>query len=166
MPQRTLSILISHWLLVCCVSISAFFTTQAQGEWYVGGYGGVASPGAFSNATLVRSSAVVWTAPVSLISNSLRAGFSVLRRGYFTETYKWLGFETEAYTLTPDVKQQKIIVGGTSVFTNEPSRDLIASYALGFQYHHPLARHQRAVLSLCRNGLWPLLYHQFKEWRI
>jgi Outer membrane protein beta-barrel domain len=128
MPLRTLSFLISHWLLICCVSISAFFTTNAQAEWYVGGYGGIASPGAFSNTTLSEAPLGGGVDRARIVDLELDAsGVFGAKVGYFTETYKWLGFETEAYTLTPNVKQQTI-VGGTAsgrVFaTNLPETSL------------------------------------------
>lgn len=39
-------------LLAGGVTVSGLLTTRAQAEWYVGGYGGVANPGVFSNATV------------------------------------------------------------------------------------------------------------------
>jgi hypothetical protein len=128
MPLRTLSFLISRWLPICCVSISAFFTTNAQAEWYVGGYGGIASPGAFSNTTLSEAPLGGGVDRARIVDLELDAsGVFGAKVGYFTETYKWLGFETEAYTLTPNVKQQTI-VGGTAsghVFaTNLPETSL------------------------------------------
>ena len=32
--------------------MSGLLPTKVQAEWYVGGYGGIANPGAFSNATM------------------------------------------------------------------------------------------------------------------
>lgn len=128
MPRRTLSILALHLLLACCVSLSSFFTTKAQGEWYVGGYGGIASPGAFSNTTLSNAPLGGDVERARIVDLELdSSGLFGAKAGYFTETYKWLGFETEAYTLTPNVKQQTIVGGTTSgrVFaTNLPETSL------------------------------------------
>jgi hypothetical protein len=128
MPRRTLSIQTLHLLLACCVSISSFFTTKAQGEWYIGGYGGIANPGPFSNATLSEAPLGGGVDRARVVDLELEtSGVFGAKVGYFTEKYKWLGFETEAYTLTPNVKQQTI-VGGTAsgrVFaTNLPETSL------------------------------------------
>lgn len=39
-------------LLAWSIPKSGLLTTTAQAEWYVGGYGGVAAPGALSNTTI------------------------------------------------------------------------------------------------------------------
>jgi len=39
-------------LLAWSMTVTSFLTTEAQADWYVGAYGGLASPGEFSNATL------------------------------------------------------------------------------------------------------------------
>lgn len=31
--------------------LNGLFTNRAEAEWYVGGYGGIGNPGAFSNVT-------------------------------------------------------------------------------------------------------------------
>jgi hypothetical protein len=108
-------ILTVRLLLVCGVSMSSFFTTKAQGEWYVGAYGGVASPGAFSNATLSDATLGGGVSGARVVDLELdTSGVFGAKVGYFLEAYPWLGFETEAYTLKPDVKQQTIVGGTTS----------------------------------------------------
>ena len=42
-------------LLAWSVTVSGLLTTTAQAEWYAGGYGGIANPGAFSNVTASSS---------------------------------------------------------------------------------------------------------------
>ena len=94
--------------------MSAFFTTKTQAEWYVGGYGGLAKPDAFSNATLSDATLGVGVNDARVLDLELdTSGVFGAKAGYFLEAYPWLGFETEAYTLKPDVKQQTI-VGGTT----------------------------------------------------
>ena len=38
-------------VLMWSAAMNDLFTNSAQAEWYVGGYGGIANPGAFSNVT-------------------------------------------------------------------------------------------------------------------
>lgn len=113
--DQALPILTLRLLLVCGLSINSFFTTKAQGEWYVGAYGGVASPGAFSNATLSDATLGGGVSGARVVDLELEtSGVFGAKVGYFLEAYPWLGFETEAYTLKPDVKQQTIVGGTTS----------------------------------------------------
>jgi opacity protein-like surface antigen len=96
------------------VTLSFFFATAAQAEWYVGAYGGIANPGAFSNATL--TSPTLGGGVTEARINDLELKTSLVggvKAGYFFETRPWLGLETDLYTLKPSVKQQ-IIVGGTT----------------------------------------------------
>ena len=101
-------------LLAWSVTVSGLLTTKAQAEWYVGGYGGIANPGAFSNATvsnLTVGGNVVTDARINdLELKSTLVGGAKL--GYFFESRPWLGLETDVYTLKPTVKSQTI-VGGT-----------------------------------------------------
>jgi opacity protein-like surface antigen len=94
--------------------VSAFLPTPAQAEWYLGAYGGITNPGAFSNVTL--SSPTLGGGVTEARINDLELKTSLVggvKAGYFFETRPWLGLETDLYTLKPSVKQQ-IIVGGTS----------------------------------------------------
>jgi opacity protein-like surface antigen len=110
-----LPILTLRLLLVCGVSMSSFFTTKTQGEWYVGAYGGLAKPAAFSNATLSDPTLGGGVNRARVLDLELdTSGVFGAKVGYFFEAYPWLGFETEAYTLKPDVKQQTIVGGTTS----------------------------------------------------
>ena len=95
-------------------SFTVFLTTNAQAEWYVGAYGGLATPAAFSNATL--SSATLGGGITNARINDLELKTTLVggvKAGYFFETRPWLGFETDVYTLKPSVKPQ-VIVGGTT----------------------------------------------------
>ena len=102
-------------LLPWCVTVSYLPTTMAQAEWYVGGYGGLANPGAFSNATL--SDPIVGGGVSKARINDLELKTSLAwgaKAGYFFEGRPWLGLETDLYTLNPDVKAQTIVGGTTS----------------------------------------------------
>jgi hypothetical protein len=108
---RTLPVLL---LLAWSATISPFNTITVQAEWYVGGYGGIAKPDAFSNATLSDATLGGGVNDARVLDLELdTSGVFGAKAGYFLESYPWLGFETEAYTLKPDVKQQTI-VGGTT----------------------------------------------------
>jgi opacity protein-like surface antigen len=94
--------------------VNAFLTTQAQAEWYLGAYGGITNPGAFSNVTL--SSPTLGGGVTDARINDLELKSSLVggaKAGYFFDTRPWLGVETDVYTLKPSVKQQ-VIVGGTT----------------------------------------------------
>ena len=115
MPQRALPTLTLHLLVVCGLSMSSLFTTKVQGEWYAGAYGGIASPGALSNTTLSNATLGGGVNGARVLDLELdTSGLFGAKAGYFLTAYPWLGFETEAYTVTPDVKQQTILGGTTS----------------------------------------------------
>lgn len=102
-------------ILALTATMTSFFTTTAQGEWYVGAYGGLANPGAFSNVTL--SDATLGGGVTGARVNDLELKSSLVggvKAGYFFATRPWLGFETDVYTLKPDVKPQTIVGGTTS----------------------------------------------------
>ena len=102
-------------LLACAVvAVSSFFIPTAQAEWYIGAYGGLANPGAFSNATLSDATLGGGVTNARINDLELRSGLVAgVKGGYFFAARPWLGFETDVYTLTPDVKQQTL-VGGTT----------------------------------------------------
>ena len=101
-------------LLAWIVTVSGLLTTTAQAEWYVGGYGGIAAPGGFSNVTVSNPTLGGGVTNAHLNDLELKSGLlQGVKGGYFFESRPWLGIETELYTLKPDVKQQTI-VGGTA----------------------------------------------------
>ena len=65
---------------------------MAQAEWYVGGYGGLGNPGAFSNATL--SDPIIGGGVSKARINDLELKTSLAwgaKAGYFFEGRPWLG---------------------------------------------------------------------------
>ncbi|HEY3196566.1 MAG TPA: porin family protein [Nitrospirales bacterium] len=112
--SRTLRILPLSSLLGLSVMVSVFLTPNAHAEWYVGAYGGLTNPGAFSNTTL--SSPTVGGGVTDARINDLELKSNLvggLKAGYFFNARPWLGIETDLYTRKPDVKQQTIF-GGTT----------------------------------------------------
>jgi opacity protein-like surface antigen len=95
-------------------SFTFFLISNTQAEWYLGAYGGITNPGAFSNATL--SSPTLGGGVTDARINDLELKTSLVagvKAGYFLQTRPWLGVETDLYTWKPSVKPQ-VIVGGTS----------------------------------------------------
>ena len=99
----------------CGVFLSVFLTTIVRAEWYVGAYGGLTYPGAFSNTTL--SSPTLGGGVTNARINDLELKSSLVggvKAGYFFNARPWLGLETDLYTLKSDVKQQTIFGGTTT----------------------------------------------------
>ena len=92
-----------------------YVTMTALGEWYIGGYGGLAYPGAFSNVTIGGDPALAGGVSGARLNDlELKSSFvGGAKAGYFFTSRPWLGLETDVFTLKPDVKQQ-VIVGGTA----------------------------------------------------
>ena len=101
-------------LLAWSIPMSGLLTTEAQAEWYVGGYGGIAAPGGLSNTTVSNPTLGGGVTDGRINDLALKSGLlGGVKGGYFFESRPWLGIETDLYTLKPDVKQQTI-VGGTA----------------------------------------------------
>ncbi len=79
-------------LLAWAVAGSGLLTTKAQAEWYVGGYGGIANPGAFSNVTLSDPTLAGGVSNARLNDLELKSTFvGGIKGGYFFENRPWLG---------------------------------------------------------------------------
>jgi opacity protein-like surface antigen len=89
-------------------------TVTVYAEWYVGGYGGISNPGAFSNVSLSDPTLAGGVINARMNDLELKGGLmGGAKGGYFFEGRPWLGIETDVFTATPDVKTQTV-VGGTS----------------------------------------------------
>ena len=102
-------------VLLASGMLGSLFITTAQAEWYVGGYGGIGNPGAFSNVT--ASNFAVGNGVTTARLNDLELKTTLLggaKGGYFFESRPWLGLETDVYTLKPTVKAQTVVGGTTS----------------------------------------------------
>ncbi len=99
--------------LLWSVTGSPLFPNKAQGELYVGGYGGIANPGAFSNVTISDPTLGGGVTNARINDLELKGSFvGGAKGGYFFEGRRWLGLEMDVYSLKPNVKSQTI-VGGT-----------------------------------------------------
>lgn len=101
-------------VLVLMLLVPAFVPGPARAEWYVGAYGGLSYPGAFTNVTLSdpNLSGGVRDARINDLElhTSLAGG---VKAGYFFAERPWLGIEADVFTLQPDVKQQDVVGGKT-----------------------------------------------------
>ena len=100
---------------VLCLTL---FSRPLQAEVYVAGQVGVNIPYSLTN--------VEWSAGgVTLGGNDLSLQNSVMygaKFGYYFDSLKWLGVETEVFNATPNVKQQNLTIGGIN-FGTAPELD-------------------------------------------
>src|SRR5512145_2557535 len=97
------------WLLALAVVV--LHSAPARAEMYVAGQVGVTLPNSASSIDYSTGAAP----GVTLRGNDLDLQTSVMygaKLGYYFESLKWLGVETEVYNSTPHVKQQNVVVGG------------------------------------------------------
>ena len=88
--------------------------STAAAEWYVGGYGGLSYPGAFTNVTLSHPTLNGGIAGARVNDLELRtSAVGGVKAGYFFTERPWLGVEADVFTLKPDVKQQDVVGGKT-----------------------------------------------------
>ena len=89
---------------VLCLTL---FNRPVQAEMYVAGQVGVNLPHSLSN--------VEWSAGgVTLGGNDLSLHNSLMygaKLGYYFDSLRWLGVETEVFNATPHVKQQNLTIG-------------------------------------------------------
>ena len=103
---------VPYTLGVCSVAMAVLcltvFSRPVQAEVYVAGQVGVNIPHSLSN--------VEWSAGGSTLGgNDLSLENSVMygaKLGYYFNSLKWLGVETEVFNATPNVKQQNLTIGG------------------------------------------------------
>ena len=102
--------------------ILALTSTPAQAEMYVAGQVGVSLPNSFSNVEGVGTFTGVTLSDLSL-HNSVMYGAKI---GYYFDSMKWLGVETEVFNSTPHVKQQTgtASFGGASFTAAIPGQDI------------------------------------------
>ena len=105
-------------LIVCSMP-----NTLVQAEMYVAGQVGVTLPQSLSNVEVSDPSIGL---PSGSTFSNLDLQTSVMygaKLGYYFESLKWLGVETEVFNTTPHVKQQPITVTvpGSPSFTINPA---------------------------------------------
>ena len=111
---------------VCFVAVGLLCLTQPvgplQAEMYVAGQVGVTIPNDASNIEGVGPAAGVKLTDLSL-HKSIMYGAKV---GYYFDSVKWLGVETEVFNTNPNIKQQAgtFSVPGASTTVTLPGQDL------------------------------------------
>ncbi len=82
----------------------SLFQAPAQAEMYVAGQVGVSVPNKVSSVEGVGSDAGITTSDLDL-QNSVMYGAKL---GYFFDSMKWLGVETEVFKSNPNIKEQRV----------------------------------------------------------
>lgn len=117
---------LGYALGVCAVAMGMFcLAVPVQAEMYVAGQVGVSIPNSFSNVEGVGSGAGFNVSDLSL-QKSVMYGAKL---GYYFDSMKWLGVETEVFNSTPHLKQQDATVSfggasGTGTFSGQDVRVL------------------------------------------
>jgi opacity protein-like surface antigen len=97
------------WLLALAVVL--LFSSPAGAELYIAGQFGVSVPNSLSNVEGVDSSS-----GLNISNLKLQDSFTYgAKLGYYFNSIKWLGIETEVYNTTPNSKQQNVTINGTPV---------------------------------------------------
>ena len=85
----------------------------AEAELYVAGQVGVNIPHSLSNVEYSAGGSTVSGNDLSL-NKSLVYGAKL---GYYFDSLKWLGLETEVFNALPDIQRQDLIIAGTNLGT-------------------------------------------------
>ena len=129
-----------------------------------GGMEGLPNPGAFSNATVSDPILAGGVTNARINDLELKSTFLGGAKGAFFESRPWLGFETDVYTLTPDVKQQTVVGGTTTgrVFADNigPIPLRLTTWAVNIIIRSP--SYGRGLSALWRYGLRIILCQQFQ----
>ena len=108
---------------VCSVAVGAFCLTLpsnlAQAEMYVAGQAGATIPQNLSSVEYSAGGVTVGGSNLAL-HKSVMYGAKV---GYYFDSLKWLGLETEIFNTTPNIKQQDVSIAGVNLGT-APGIDL------------------------------------------
>ena len=123
--------------LTIIVGMFLLTSTQANAEWYVGGYAGFVKPNDLKNVEGVGSNNGISFSDLDL-ENALGYGF---KTGYFfPDSLDWLGLEFEVFTANPHVKQQSVkgTIGSSSaslgVFSGSHLRVITPAINLMFRF--------------------------------
>lgn len=93
-----------------CVTLPS---RPAQAEVYVAGQVGVTLPQNLTNVQYTAGGVTVGGNDLAL-QNSLMYG---AKAGYYFDSLKWLGLETEVFNTNPNIKQQNFTIGGVDLGT-------------------------------------------------
>jgi opacity protein-like surface antigen len=96
-------------LIVCCASLP--FGALAHAEWYVAGQIGATIPNELTGVKGTGAATGIDSSDLTM-QNSVVYGAKL---GYYFDSMKWLGLETEVFNSTPHVKQQSVVLNGVNV---------------------------------------------------
>ena len=149
--MRHLRAVIGWGFVVAEVLILALFSRPVQAEMYVAGQGGgVSFPNSLSNLEGVDSQAGLTFSDLSLHKSVMYGG----KLGYYFDSLKWLGVETEGFNSTPHIKQQPATVSfggaplGTATLTGQ---DI---HVINWAPINVVVRYQWAHWSLTPEWVW------------
>lgn len=110
--------------VLCCSTVLTLFagSVSAHAEMYVAGQVGVTIPNDATNVEGIGPAAGISFSDLSL-QNSLMYGAKL---GYYFDSLKWLGVETEVFNTNPNVKQQEVTAraGRASITDTIPGENL------------------------------------------
>lgn len=107
------------------LSLLALSSQPVHAEMYVAGQVGANLPGDLTN---VRGSA----GGLSLQASDLDLQTSIVyggKVGYYFDSVKWLGIETEVFNATPHIKQQDWVIDGINIGTVQGSYNRVLTWA-------------------------------------
>ena len=126
--------IVKGFLILACFLSSAFLLpSPAYSELYIAGQIGGTFPGDLSDGKGTGSFSQ-FTFGDFKMSNSIVYGGKL---GYFLESYSWLGFEVDAYSTTPHIKQQTV-QATPSAIVSQPEVELrVTTVALNLVFRYP-----------------------------
>jgi len=113
-------------ILIGLCSVLFLHPLNAFAESYVAGQFGVSVGGTYNDPDNVVSDLA--------LKSSLVYGAKL---GHYLDNLKYFGVETEAYTLTPDIKQQSVAINGVPAGTISGSRLRVTTWAANVLYRYP-----------------------------
>jgi len=105
-----------------CLTLSG---RPAQAEMYVAGQVGVNLRQKLSNVEWSAGGVTLGGSDLS-VHNSLMYGAKL---GYYFDSLKWLGVETEVFNATPHLKQQNLTIGGVDLGTVSGTHARVLTWA-------------------------------------
>jgi len=98
----------NHGFWFLALGILLIMSTPAQAEMYVAGQFGVTFPNNVTNVEGVDSLAGLKFSDLSLHKSVMYGA----KLGYYFDSIKWLGIETEVFNTNPNLKQQSVTATG------------------------------------------------------
>jgi hypothetical protein len=125
------------------LSLLALINSPAEGEMYVAGQVGLNLPHSLSNVEHSLGGPTTDEDDQSLKSSLLYGA----KLGYYFESLKWLGVETEVFKTTPYLQQHVTHLGGIHFLTAPGAHLSVLTWAPV----NIMVRQQMSVRALCRN---------------